>query len=430
MAGFLKEKMLEIIAILIFIFGYTAISLEHKIQISKSATALIMGAILWLIVPFINDAHFKQELLHTGSEIFGIVVFLLAAMSLVEILVHYRFFDIIRGKIFALGLDEKKQFVVISIITFFLSAIVDNLTCTIVMVQIAKKFFTGTNLLRAVAAVVISANAGGAFSPIGDVTTIMLWLAGKFSAIDIITRGFLPSLAMLIVSTALFYPRLKQADNDVKSEIITKLGRSEKLIVSAVFGSFLLPVILNQIGLPPYLGLLLGLGVVWLLIDLLKQFRPKETHLTASIDEFIKKTDIPSLKFFIGILLAVSALGSMGILESISQMLYGEEFSPIRGVAGNVGLGFLSAILDNVPLTAIAIDILHTSDPAIWVLLALTVGMGGSLLIIGSAAGVIAMGMVKEINFVNYLKIATIPALFGYLASIAVWAIQYFIFSF
>lgn len=422
--------MLQPLAIIIFFLGYAAISLEHKIHVSKSATALVMGALLWLLVSMSPNTHFSEEIMHTGSEIFGIVVFLLAAMSLVEILVHYRFFDIIRGKLFSLGLKERNQFVVISVITFFLSAIVDNLTCTIVMVQIAKRFFTNINLLKVVAAIVIAANAGGAFSPIGDVTTIMLWLAQKFSAVEIMSKGFLPSFAMLAVLIAWFYPTFKNVNDDSKKEIVQSLGRSEKLIIISVFGSFFLPLIMNQFGLPPYLGLLLGLGVVWVTIDLLKQFRPRETHLSASIDEFIKKTDIPSLKFFIGILLAVSALGSLGVLESISTFVYGEEFSTMGSVIGNVGLGFLSAILDNVPLTAMAIDLLNTTDAGLWVLLALTVGMGGSLLIVGSAAGVIAMGMVKEINFANYLKIATIPALLGYLAAIGVWAIQYFVFGF
>lgn len=421
--------MAQIFALIIFIFGYALITLEHKLKISKSAVALVTGSILWMIVA-VSHQHFEEELMHAGSEIFGLVVFLLAAMSLVEILVHYRFFDIIRGKLYKLGLSERKQFAVIATITFFLSAVVDNLTCTIVMVQIARNFFSGTNLIRAVAAIVIAANAGGAFSPIGDVTTIMIWLAEKFSAIEILTRGFLPSLTMLGVLIAFMYPKFRKDTDDTKTELVTKLGKSEKIIIGGVFGSFVLPVIFNQIHLPPYLGLLLGLGIVWLIIDLFKQIRPKPTHLEASIDEFIKKTDIPSLKFFIGILLAVSALANLGILETASHYLYGEEGSLIRIVFGNIGLGFLSAIVDNVPLTAIAIDVLPTPDPNLWVLLALTVGTGGSLLVIGSAAGVIAMGMVKELSFGNYLKHAFVPALAGYIAGISVWAVQYFVFGF
>lgn len=422
--------MISILAISIFIAGYFLITLEHKVRLNKSAIALVTGTLLWVLVSLQPNAHFENELIHAGAEIFGLVVFLLAAMSLVEILVHYRFFDVVRGKIFKLGLNEKKQFLVISVITFFLSAVVDNLTCTIVMIQIARNFFKGTNLLRSAAGVVIAANAGGAFSPIGDVTTIMLWLANKFTALEIITRGFLPSLAMLITTTAVMYPQITNTQDDTKDEIVTKFGKSEKIVIAGVFGSFFLPVIFNQIGLPPYLGLILGLGIVWIIIDLFKQIRPKLTHLEASIEEFIKKTDIPSLKFFIGILLAVSALGSLGILEAASQLLYGGDESVSRVVLGNIGLGVLSAIVDNVPLTAIAIDILPSVSASLWVLLALTVGTGGSLLIVGSAAGVIAMGMVRELNFVNYIKYAFIPALLGYLAAVTVWCIQYFIFRF
>lgn len=419
----------QIIALIVFILGYILITLEHKLKINKSAIALVTGAVLWILVA-VNHSHFENELIHAGAEIFGLVIFLLAAMSLVEILVHYKFFDIIRGKLYKLGLSEQKQFAVIATLTFFLSAVVDNLTCTIVMTQIARNFFSGTNLIRAVAGIVIAANAGGAFSPIGDVTTIMLWLADKFTAMEIITRGFLPSVSMLIVLIAFMYPKFRKDTDDVKTELITNLGKSEKIIISGVFGSFMFPVIFNQIGLPPYLGLILGLGLVWIIIDIFKQIRPKTTHLGASIEEFIKKTDIPSLKFFIGILLAVSALANLGILETASHLLYGEDGSVIRVIVGNIGLGVLSAIVDNVPLTAIAIDVLPTTDSNLWVLLALTVGTGGSLLVIGSAAGVIAMGMIKELSFGNYLKHAFFPAFAGYIVGIAVWCIQYFVFGF
>lgn len=421
--------MIQVLAVNIFLLGYLAITLEHKIKINKSAAALMTGGLLWLLVPLFNS-NFQDNLLHTAADIFEIVAFLLAAMSLVEILIHYKFFDLVRDKIFSLSLSERGQFIVISTITFFLSAIIDNLTCTIVMTQISRKFFQGRNLLYAVASVVIAANAGGAFSPIGDVTTIMLWLEGKFTALEVISKGFLPALALFATSTAWMSFRISKSTPDSKEELKTTLSRSEKIIVGAVLGSFLLPLALSQFSLPPYLGLLIGLGVVWILIDLLKQFRPKQTHLDAVIEEFIKKTDIASLKFFIGILLAVSALESLHILDYMSHFIYGTDGSLIRLIGGNVVLGFLSAVLDNVPLTALTMDILHTTNSSLWVLLALTAGTGGSLLIIGSAAGVIAMGMIKELNFGKYLQIATLPALLGYLAAVSVWLVQFFVFKF
>ncbi len=313
-------------------------------------------------------------------------------------------------------------------ITFFLSAVVDNLTTTIVMIQIARKFFRGQNLLYATAGIVIAANAGGAWSPIGDVTTIMLWFAGKVSATQILTQGILPSVALWATAIGIMARNIDQKPFQVTGELVTKLGRSEKLVIGLVFSSFLLPICMSFIHLPPYAGLLLGLAVVWLVVDGLKRFRPKQTHLNASIDEFLKRTDIPSLQFFIGILLAVSALHALGVLEFAANFVYGEHPHVLQLIGGNVGLGFLSAILDNVPLTAMAIQILPTADPRIWVLLALMVGTGGSLLVIGSAAGVVAMGMVKELTFTRYVRLAFIPALVGYAAAIVVWCAQYLLF--
>ncbi len=294
-----------ILGTLIFVLGYIGISIEHTIKVSKSAIALATGGALWVLVGLLGGDHVREEILHSGAEIFEIVVFLLAAMSLVEVLVHYRFFDIVRSWLFRLGLSEKKQFLMVATMAFFLSAVIDNLTATIVSIQIARQFFRGPNLLLGAATIVIAANAGGAWSPIGDVTTIMLWLAEKFDAGQIISQGILPSLAIHITALLLILPRVRNSQYDNKEELVTKLRRSEKIIIGMTFASFTLPLFMNQIGLPPYLGLLLGLGIVWLTIDLVKRIRRHESHLTASIDEFIKKTDIPSLKFFIGILLAV-----------------------------------------------------------------------------------------------------------------------------
>ncbi len=421
---------IQVIGSLIFILGYILISLEHKIKISKSAIALVVGSFLWVLVS-LSGKDFSQELELAGSEIFGIVIFLLSAMSLVEILLHYKFFDILRGKLFRLGLSEKKQFTVIYFMAFFLSAVIDNLTTTIVMIQIARKFFKEENLIIAAAGVVISANAGGAFSPIGDVTTIMLWLAGKFGSMEIILKAFLPSISLACVALFFLYPKIKNSSYDTKNEIITKLSRSEKLVVGLIFISFILPLAMNFIKLPPYMGLLIGLGGVWAVVCFLRRIRPHHhTHLNASIEKFIKRSDIPSLQFFVGILLAVSALNSLHILEFVSFNLFGHDPSIFRIAVGNVVLGFLSAIVDNVPLTAITIEILGTHISDLWILLALSVGTGGSLLVIGSAAGVVAMGMVPELTFQKYFKIAFVPALAGYITAVAIWSVHFFVFKF
>ena len=412
---------------IIFVLGYLAIALEHQLKMSKSAVALAMGGALWLLAAVAGDGHVREAVMHSGAEIFEIVVFLLAAMSLVEVLVHYKFFDVIRGKLFALGLNDRKQFLVLMAITFFLSAALDNLTTTIVMIQIARRFFKDKNLLVAAAGIVISANAGGAWSPIGDVTTIMLWIAGKFNALEIISQGFLPSLAIGVVATALLYRNMENRKNDdVKSELVNALSGSEKTIIGLTFASFALPVIMNTVfDLPPYLGLLIGLGIVWIAVDFFKRIRPIPTHLEASIESLIQKTDLASIKFFIGILLAVSALHSLGILDKLSDVLYGAAPAAERMITGNILLGLVSSILDNVPLAAIAIQILDTTTTSLWVLLAITLGTGGSLLVIGSAAGVVAMGMVKELTFGRYFKLAFLPALLGFLSGVVVWYVQY-----
>lgn len=417
--------LIQILASLIFIGAYAMIALEHKLHLNKSAVALATGALLWLLASIAGTPHLNDELIHAGADVFAIVIFLLAAMSLVEILAHYRFFDVLRGKLYALKLNDSKQFVLMSLLAFVLSAIIDNLTTTIIMIQIARQFFKGRNLLLMGAAIVVSANAGGAFSPIGDVTTVMLWFAGKFTAFEIIVRGFLPSLALWVVATGLMYRKLQNDTADETKELVTRLARSEKIVIVTVFLSFLLPLAMSAVGLPPYMGLLLGLGLVWVAVDALKRYSNHETHLSASIEDLIRKTDISSLKFFIGILLAVSALHALGILEKLAELVYGHAPTAGALIGGNISLGLLSAILDNVPLTAIAIQILQTTDPELWVLLALSVGTGGSLLVIGSAAGVVAMGMLKELNFSNYFKLAFLPALLGYFAAIAVWALQY-----
>ena len=419
-----------ILSLAIFVAGYLLITLEHKANTNKSAVALSIGAILWILATLGVDSHLVGELLNeTASEIFQIIAFLLAAMALVEILVHYRFFDLIRTKLAQMHLSDKKQFIVLGILTFFLSAVLDNLTVTIVMIQIARQFFKGKNLIIVAAGIVILANAGGAWSPIGDVTTILLWLADKFSATDIIIHTFVPSAVLGIVSGYMIFRQVEDTKADAIIDKNIKLSRGEKAVITTALLSFSLPLVMNLIGLPPYLGLLLGLGVVWGMIEYAKYKSDTPTHLNANIEELLQKTDISSLQFFIGILLAVSALNAFGILEAVSSFLFGANQEHLRVAAGSVVLGLLSAIVDNVPLTALSINLIKIPDTFIWTFLALTVGTGGSALIIGSAAGVVAMGMVKELTFGKYLKIGTIPALVGYFAAIATYAAIFMLFD-
>jgi len=412
----------------VFLLGYVGITLEHVIKKSKTAIALATGGLLWWITAVFGQVdHLAEKIFHAGSEIFGVVAFLFAAMALVEILNRYHFFDFIRAQIYKLGLGDKGQLMTILVIAAVLSAVIDNLTTTIVMIQIASRFFKGKNLLIAGAGIVSAANIGGASSPIGDVTTLMIWLAGNASATTIISRGILPCLAMLGVTLVFMCRGIRGDTRDEKDEIVPKLTREEKIVIGLAFGSFGLPLGATLFGLPPYIGLLTGLGVVWLVIQLLGHIDGAPTHLDTSIDDLLKSTDSSSRLFFIGILLAVAALQALGILSWMSGLLYGDGTSTLRVVFGNVGLGMASALVDNIPLTAGALVMLTTTDQSLWVLLALTVGTGGSLLVIGSAAGVVAMGMIKELTFFTYVKIAFLPVLAAYATGIGVWCFQYFV---
>ncbi|MBI2484140.1 sodium:proton antiporter NhaD [Candidatus Uhrbacteria bacterium] len=415
---------MEVTLVVLFIIGYLLITLEHTWDIHKSVTAAALGASLWFIIALREGDAVKHTTEALGSEIFGLILFLFAAMTLVELLVHYRFFDWIRVRLLSLGLNDYKQLWLIGALSFVLSAIIDNLTTTIVMIQIARRFFKGKNLLVTVSAIVIAANAGGAFSPLGDVTTIMLWLAKKFTWNEIIGNAFLPSLGLWLTSMYLLTRMITTDTRDVKEESV-RLARSERVIIGVGMISFLFPVVFKELGLEPYFGLLFGLGLTGLTSALFRAVSKRDTHLTADITTMLVRVDFASLLFFSGILLAVGALEHVGILEAISHSLFGEHATFARYVIGSSALGIFSAVIDNIPLTAAAIDILKTTDPAIWSLLAFAVGTGGSLLVIGSAAGVVAMGMIKELTFFRYITIAMFPAFIGYAVGIAIWYVQY-----
>lgn len=421
---------LQIIASLIFVAGYAAITLEHRLRTHKSGVGLALAGVLWLLVAISGIG--KDALGHAaevaGAEVFSLVAFLLAAMTLVEVLIHFKLFDVVQYRLTKMGFDARKQFLLMAVLTFFLSALLDNLTVTIIMIQIARRFYTGRMLVPVAAGIVVAANAGGAWSPIGDVTTIMLWLNEKFGAFDVILQVFIPALVLALVTVFLISRKIQPEKLDVKADKPVRLRKSSKLIIGTALASFTLPVVMNVIGLPPYVGLLLGLGVVWLFIEVFQHPKFAKLDEETKVEEMLSKTDLASIKFFIGILLAVSALSTLGVLEHVSDLVYGSDPSFGRLIGGNSAMGLLSAIVDNVPLTAIAIDVIKTPDVTVWTMLALAVGTGGSALVIGSAAGVVAMGMVKELNFGNYLKTATIPVLIGYAAGIATWYIQHLLF--
>jgi Na+/H+ antiporter NhaD/arsenite permease-like protein len=418
----------------IFVFGYGLITLEQKIGTHKSAIALIMGGVLWVLAALqLHGGHEVSEAIsHTGAEIFNIVAFLLAAMALIEILVHYRLFDLLRAKLIKMKINDRQQFLIIMCITFFFSAVLDNIAITIAMLQIARRFFSGRNMVIAAAGIVVAANAGGAWSPIGDVTTILLWLADKFTAFEVIKYAFFPSLALAAVTTAMLYPKLNDTDFVKREEDDTlKLSRSEKIVIASALGSFSLPLVMSFVGLPPYIGLLFGLGITWGVIELVKHHNGKQiqTHMSANIEKLVQTVDIASIKYIMGILLAVGALSSLGVLLWLSRTVVGADVSENYLIGINMGLGVVSGIVDNASLIAIAIKTLPMEDPQLWSLAAIAAGNGGSLMVIASAAGVVAMGNFKQLSVGEYLKIATLPVVFGLIAAYAVWFLQYkFIF--
>jgi Na+/H+ antiporter NhaD/arsenite permease-like protein len=408
----------------VFLIGYILISAEHQIKISKTAISLLVGVILWVLVILNGSSHAMIALNETAQEIFALIIFLLSAMTLVEILAHFGLFDIIYHKLVKLRIRDQAQFFTVTGLTFIFSAFLDNLTTTIVMIQIANRFFRGSNLLKVGAAIIISANAGGAFSPIGDVTTTMLWLANKFTITEIVSQTFLPSLSIFLTSTIMIGRTIVTDTKDVIEES-SGVRKSEWIIITLCLLTFTFPLFMTLFNLPPYLGLLFGLGLVWTTVDILRSKRYGGTKLSTSIEKFFQKTDISSLYFFVGILIAIGALNHLGVLKTISSILFGSHPSPLRIISGNIFIGLFSSLFDNIPLTAAAIEIVQTEISSLWTLLAFTVGVGGSLLIIGSAPGIITMTLIKDLTFLKYLRIATIPALLGYIVGIAIWLIQF-----
>ena len=413
--------------IVIFVLGYLAIALEHPIKVDKAASALITGVLVWtLFVLSGADQHFiEEQLLHHLSEISSILFFLLGAMTIVELVDAHEGFSIITDKITTK--NRVKLLWIVSVLTFFFSAALDNLTTTIVMVSLLRKliddkyerwFFAGI--------VVVAANAGGAWSPIGDVTTTMLWIGGQLTTMTIIKTLIVPSIvAMMVPLTVLSFT--------MKGEIVrpVEVGNEEDLDPTTAFernlifflgvaGLLFVPVFKTLTHLPPFMGMMLSLGVLWLVTEIIHRSKNKADKSQLSVIGVLRKIDTASVLFFLGILLAVAGLQSAGHLAVMAQNLnewFGGDIYAI-----NIVIGLLSAIVDNVPLVAGSMGMYEITsvgnfaqDGVFWQFLAFCAGTGGSALIIGSAAGVAAMGL-EKIDFVWYLKKISILALLGYFA--------------
>lgn len=421
--------------------------LEHYTGVSKSAVAMTGMGVLFLIakesgLDFASSAT-QRHIQEMFSGHYGIVLFLLSAMLLIEVVNHYGAFDLMQAKILSLGLSDTKQAAVILTASCILSASIDNLTTALIMVAVSALFFQGGRFVLVSAGVVNMANIGGAPSPIGDVTTVMLWMGGKFTPLEVLTHTgpaclIMASLIMVWVLKTINTPDSGKINHpDAPTEYKPMTG-TEKLVVGVSFVGFSFPLFSNLLFGIPFLGLLFAAGLVWVLVNALRKFLPQHiTHLEAEIDEGLtKRLDMSSIWFFAAILGCVGALEIMHCLEGLMHGLdhtlvaLGITGAYSKALAVCTSLGVMSAFLDNIPLVAIAMKIMQTNDPAIWSLLALTAGTGGSMLITGSAAGVVAMKKCPGLTFTGYLKTAGKISVLAYAAGILVWTVQhYYLFT-
>jgi Na+/H+ antiporter NhaD/arsenite permease-like protein len=414
--------------IIVFIAGYIAIAFEQSLRLNKAASALITGVLCWTIYILQSDATqiVGEELLHHLGEIASILFFLLGAMTIVELIDSHNGFDIITQKIYTS--NKSILLLIIASITFFLSALLDNLTTAIVMTSLCSKLLIEKeDRLWFAGMIVIAANAGGAWSPLGDVTTTMLWIGGQITALNIMKQLLLPSLAACLVPASIIAFRFKGTKINIPppKDRSLKEKRDGTIILFAGIGFLLfVPVFKTVTHLPPFMGMLLSLGFMWIITTIIHKNKRQEIAEKYTVATALQKVDSPSILFFLGILLAVAALQSFGILKGMALFLSSTLHNDYL-IA--ISLGLLSAIVDNVPLVAATqgmFDLsVYPTDHPFWEFLALTTGTGGSVIIIGSAAGVAVMG-IEQINFMWYLKKIGWLALAGFVAGIAVFLLQ------
>ncbi|MCB2048217.1 MAG: sodium:proton antiporter NhaD [Novosphingobium sp.] len=419
------------VLICVFVLAYAAIALEEIIKVNKSATGLLGAIILWTIYSlsmgeaFPVDEKLNESLIDTAQ----IVFFLIGAMTVVEVVDSHDGFEVITSRIRARSMVALIW--IIAGVTFFLSAILDNLTTTIVMVSLCRKLVEDRNdRLMLAGIVVIAANAGGAWSPIGDVTTTMLWIGGEVTTIPIMTGLFLPSLVNMMVPLAAVSLMMRGRKFELASmatgesaKITTDMERNVVFFVGLA-ALVSVPMFKAITHLPPFMGILLGLGILWLVADLIHRDKPYEERETMTIANALARIDMSAIVFFIGILLAVAVLSHSGILSALAAWL-DETVGRLDVIVLIIGL--VSAVVDNVPMVAAAMGMYgmdqYPADSFLWEFMAYCAGTGGSILIIGSAAGVAAMG-IEKIDFLWYLRKFSWLALLGYFAGALVYIVE------
>jgi len=442
--------------IVVFVIGYLAIALEHPLHINKAASALFIGMVCWTL--YVLDAdklipsesvpnwfsakvggehpeHLNREylldgqLVHAISEIAQILFFLMGAMTIVELVDAHEGFAIITNRI---GTKNKSTLLwIVSWLTFFLSAVLDNLTSTIVMVSLLRKLVHDSDLRKMyVGMVIIAANAGGAWTVIGDVTTTMLWIKQKIGTVEVMQELFLGSVACLLVPLIVLSRYMKgdlppalQSNRHSDGKNIQPWHQVLFLTLGLV-GLLSVPIFKAITHLPPFMGMLLALSVLWIVGELVSHTMDEQTRTSTGVMAALKRVDMSSILFFLGILMAVGALGATGILGNLAKWL--------DTAVGNhsiiaIIIGLVSAIVDNVPLVAAGIEMYTMPEnDHCWIMLAYCAGTGGSCLIIGSAAGVAAMGL-EHIDFMWYARKIAPWALLGYFAGVFVFLVQSFL---
>ena len=428
--------------ITLFILGYACIALEHPLKVNKTATALLLGTALWAVFSFCNGIFrpdlgpeqwrffITDNLIDNLGETAEIVFFLLGAMTIVTLIEDYQGFRIITDKI--VTTNKKKLLWELSILTFFLSALLDNMTTAIVMCALLSKLIADKKERWLFAGMVIlAANAGGAWSPIGDVTTIMLWIGGQVTTVNIMVKTLVASLVCMAVPVIIVGATLKGDITRPESEqsgVDVPVHLRRLILIMGIAALIFVPIFKTITHLPPYLGMLFGLAVLWLTTEIISRKYEKEGHKLPTAVSTLEHIDTPTILFFLGILMAVSCLKVAGILGSLAGGLnnaFGTEAPGFFFI--DLIIGVLSSVVDNVPLVAASMGMYPLGDGAIfdvnhpfWEFLAYCAGTGGSLLIIGSAAGVAVMGM-EKIDFIWYLKKISWLALAGYIAGAIVF---------
>ena len=440
---------LTVLIVTVFCIGYLCIALESVTKINKAAIALLMCVLCWTLLMMGPGAYYPEvagdSVIHHIAEVIehhlgdaaGTLFFLMGAMTIVEIVDSNGGFNFVRDTMKTRS--KRKLMWRMAFMTFFLSAILDNLTTSIVMIMVLRKLVQSReDRLIYAALVVISANSGGAFSPIGDVTTIMLWIKGVITTQGVLTEIFIPSLVSMLVPAAILSLSLKgkfDKEQNLPKADVSQFTKAQRDIIfwPGVGGLCFVPVFKTLTHLPPFMGILLVLGILWTVTEIFHHNTAEDDTMAKRVSDLLSKIDLSTIMFFLGILMAVAVLQEVGVLTALGEGL-NEAFSGNYYVINGI-IGVLSSIVDNVPLVAgcmgmypVAAEGAMAVDGIFWQLLAYCAGVGGSMLIIGSAAGVVVMGL-EKITFGWYMKKITWIAFVGYLAGIVCyWLEKTFLF--